>query len=150
MVSKGWRGVWVATIFVALLMNVANVGAQDVSDLKSKADQGDASAQVHLGLLYSNGQGVPQDYAEALKWYRKSAEQGDAAGQAMLGWMYNKGKGIPIDYVEAYAWMNVAAARGGKLLAEDRDACGAHLTPAQLAEAQALAGKYFELYQPKE
>ena len=39
------------------------------------AEQGDAVAQHNLGVLYRNGQGVPQDYAEALKWYRQAAEQ---------------------------------------------------------------------------
>jgi hypothetical protein len=33
------------------------------------------------------GLGVPRDYAEALRWYRKSAEQGEANGQKNLGYM---------------------------------------------------------------
>ena len=41
------------------------------------AEQGNAKAQFNLGLMYNNGQGVPQDYKEAVKWYRLSAEQGD-------------------------------------------------------------------------
>ena len=39
------------------------------------AVQGAAAAQFDLGLMYENGQGVPQDYAEAVKWYRLAAEQ---------------------------------------------------------------------------
>ena len=39
--------------------------------------QGAASAQYNLGFMYLNGQGVPQNYAEAAKWYRKAAVQGD-------------------------------------------------------------------------
>ncbi|MGA2404846.1 MAG: hypothetical protein ABSG91_24605, partial [Syntrophobacteraceae bacterium] len=31
-------------------------------------------------------QGVPQDDAEAVKWYRKAAEQGDDRAQFELGW----------------------------------------------------------------
>ena len=49
------------------------------------ADDGDASAQVVLGLMYKRGQGVPQDYAAAVRWYRLAAEQGDASAQADLG-----------------------------------------------------------------
>ena len=45
-----------------------------------------------------NGQGVPQDYAEAVTWYRKAAEQGDADAQYNLGVMYAKGQGVPQDY----------------------------------------------------
>jgi len=37
------------------------------------ADQGVASAQYNLGVMYANGQGVPQDYAAAVSWYRKAA-----------------------------------------------------------------------------
>ena len=40
------------------------------------AEQGYASAQYNLGQMYRNGQGVPQDDAEAVKWYRLAAEQG--------------------------------------------------------------------------
>ena len=40
------------------------------------AEQGDANAQFNVGLMYGNGQGVIQDYAEAVKWYRLAAEQG--------------------------------------------------------------------------
>ena len=39
---------------------------------RKSAEQGYADAQCVLGFLYINGQqGVPQDYAEALKWLRK-------------------------------------------------------------------------------
>ena len=49
------------------------------------AEQGHAGAQCFLGVLYANGQGVPQDYQEAGQWYRRAAEQGDAAAQFHLG-----------------------------------------------------------------
>ena len=52
------------------------------------ADQGDAFAQYDLGVMYANGQGVPQDYAQAVAWYRKAADQGNAAAQTNLGVMY--------------------------------------------------------------
>lgn len=35
-----------------------------------------AEAQFNLGLCYANGDGMLQDKAEAVKWYRKAAEQG--------------------------------------------------------------------------
>ncbi len=40
------------------------------------ANGGDASAGYNLGVMYDHGQGVPQDYAEAVKWYRLAAERG--------------------------------------------------------------------------
>ena len=33
--------------------------------------------QNNLGHMYQNGKGVPQDHAEAFKWYRLAADQGD-------------------------------------------------------------------------
>lgn len=41
------------------------------------ADQGNSLGAVQPWFFYSNGLGVKQDYAEAVKWYRKSAEQGN-------------------------------------------------------------------------
>ena len=41
-----------------------------LEDLRSCAEQGDAGAQVSLGSRYSNGTGVPEDDAEAVRWYR--------------------------------------------------------------------------------
>jgi TPR repeat protein len=38
--------------------------------IRPLADKGNADAQYNLGVLYEKGQGVPQDYAEAMKWYR--------------------------------------------------------------------------------
>ena len=57
------------------------------------AEQGHANAQVFLGLMYADGDGVPQDDAEAVAWYRKAAEQEFAAAQNNLGWMYATGAG---------------------------------------------------------
>ena len=45
--------------------------------------------------MYAKGQGVPQDYAEAVKWYRLAAEQGFAMAQDNLGLMYKNGQGVP-------------------------------------------------------
>ncbi len=45
--------------------------------LRPLAEQGEAQAQNNLGAMYAKGQGVPQDYAAAIVWYRKAAEQGD-------------------------------------------------------------------------
>ena len=62
--------------------------------------------------MYYHGAGVPQDYAEAVKWYRKAGEQGYAGAQYNLGFMYAKGKGVPQDYAEAGKWYRKAAAQG--------------------------------------
>ena len=43
---------------------------------KPLAEQGNARAQVNLGLMYQKGDGVPQNYKTAVKWYRLAGEQG--------------------------------------------------------------------------
>ena len=62
--------------------------------------------------MYHKGKGVPQDDAEAVKWYRKAAEQGNADAQNWLGWMYQNGKGVPPDDAEAVEWYRKAAEQG--------------------------------------
>ncbi|WP_202816285.1 tetratricopeptide repeat protein [Immundisolibacter cernigliae] len=55
---------------------------------------------------------MPQDYVQAVKWYRLAAEQGRAAAQRTLGFMYDKGQGVPQDYVQAVKWYRLAAEQG--------------------------------------
>ena len=60
---------------------------------RKAAEQGYADAQYNLGILYANGQGVTQDYAEAARWYRKAADQGDAIAQINLDDLARKAQG---------------------------------------------------------
>jgi TPR repeat protein len=76
------------------------------------AEQGDASAQFNLGVMYYKGEGVLQDYKESVKWYRKAAEQGNADAQFNLGVMYYVGEGVPQDSKEAAMWYRKAAEQG--------------------------------------
>jgi TPR repeat protein len=88
---------FIRTLLVVLAVAVGTVAADDLETLRKKAEAGNAFAQYGLGLKYAVGEGVPQDYAEAVKWYRKAAEQGDAYAQNNLGLMYEYGKGVPKD-----------------------------------------------------
>jgi len=76
------------------------------------ARQGDANAQYSLGNMYRNGQGVPQDYAESVRWFREAAGQGDAKAQNGLAYMYDTGKGVSQDHAEAVRWYRKAADQG--------------------------------------
>jgi TPR repeat protein len=86
--------------------------------------------------MYDAGWGVPQDYAEAVKWYRLAADPGDANAQFNLGAMYAEGHGAPKDDVLAYMWRNLAAAQSDKEAGKMRDDLSTHMTPEQIAEAQ--------------
>ena len=109
---------------------------------RSLANQGSAVAQWILGIMYANGQGVPQDYAAAASWYRKAAEQGQAGAQNNLGKMYATGQGVPQDYVLAHMWWNLAADQGDAVAFKKRDNVATKMTPAQIAEAQKLAREW--------
>ena len=79
------------------------------------AEQGFASAQHNLGVMYEKGQGVPQDDKTALKWYSLAAEQGFANAQYNLGLMYANGEGVPEDDAEAVRWYRLKAGEMGLL-----------------------------------
>ena len=66
----------------------------EIAALSVKANAGDADAQYNLGASYYIGQGVPQDDAQAMAWFRKAAEQGHPDGQYNLGRLYSRGGGV--------------------------------------------------------
>ena len=66
--------------------------ATALREWKPLAEQGNARAQFYLGVMYGNGQGVPQDYKTAVKWYRLAAEQGDADAQTSLDIILRRGE----------------------------------------------------------
>ena len=82
--------------------------ATALHEMQILAEQGDAAAQYNLGIMYDNGQGVPEDDVEAVKWYTLAAKQGYASAQYNLGLMYRYGEGVPQDYAEAVKWYTLA------------------------------------------
>ena len=83
-----------------------------IRNLRARARRGEAKAQFDLGVCYHFGQGVPQDDAEAVTWYRKAAERRYAKAQYNLGVCCDLGRGVPQDYVEAVGWYGKAARQG--------------------------------------
>ncbi len=86
--------------------------ATALEELRPLAERGDDRAQYFLGSMYADGEGIPQDSAEAVKWYHLAAEQGDAGAQFSLGGLYFYGAGVPRDLAEAVKWYRRAAERG--------------------------------------
>ena len=76
------------------------------------AEQGNTTMQWIVGYMYDEGDGLPQDDAAAVRWYRRAAEQGHEAAQFNLGCMYAEGQGVPQDDVEAAYWYRQAAEQG--------------------------------------
>ena len=84
----------------------------EVFRLYVSARQGYAVSQLELGYGYYWGEGVAQDYAEAVSWFRKAAEQGNAEAQFNLGACYESGQGVAQDYAAAASWFRRAAEQG--------------------------------------
>ena len=116
--------------------------ATALKEFRPLAERGDARAQFRLGVMYTMGQGVPQDDKEAARWYRLAATQGYAAAQYNLGVMYFMGIGVPRDVVRAHLWYSLAAAPGHENARRARDIVAKKMTPAQITEAQRLARKW--------
>jgi len=97
----------------ALLMLVACADrAKPLDEKRKKSESGDAAARYNLGLMYAEGEGVPKDYTEAVKWFRLAADQGDVDGQYNVGYAYANGYGVPKDEAEAVKWFRLVAEKG--------------------------------------
>jgi tetratricopeptide (TPR) repeat protein len=81
----------------------------DEKRLLTKAQLGDADAQMWLGAAYEQGWFGKSNFTEALKWFRKSAEQGNPDAQNSLGQMYEDGEGVIQNYSLAAKWYRKAA-----------------------------------------
>ena len=73
---------------------------------------GHPDAQFGLGIMYSLGQGVPQDHGTAVAWLHLAAMQGNSGAQLSVGHSYENGLGVAQDYAAAHRWYVVAAEQG--------------------------------------
>jgi len=131
-------------LILTALLAFQGAAASEFDEMKALADQGNAEAQFNLALMYDIGEGVPENYAEAFKWYRKAADQGLALAQSNLGLMYGTGKGVPENSIRAYVWWSMAKTQGNANAATNIDILKSDMTPQQIADGQALAAKCYE------
>jgi hypothetical protein len=86
--------------------------AKALQVFRPPAEKGQGLAEYILGLMYTNAQGVSENYPEGLKWLQKAGEQGEAKAQFAVGVAYFKGLGVQKDYGEALKWYRRAADQG--------------------------------------
>ena len=79
-------------LILTALLAYQGAAASELDDMKALADTGMAEAQYFLGIKYDTGEGVPENDAEAVKWYRKAADQGYVNAQYNLALIYDFGK----------------------------------------------------------
>jgi hypothetical protein len=113
---KFWRTVAAliacAGVVALLLVWLHNRQATQWSATRTRAERGDAKAQSDLASTYYYGTGIPQDYAEALRWYKMAADQGEPSAEDALAYVYFTGRGVSQDYAEALRWYKRAAEHG--------------------------------------
>jgi len=78
----------------------------------ARATQGDAEAQLQIGMRYAAGDGVVQNDKEAALWFAKAAKQGLAEAQYQYGLVLLQGRGVVQDYKAAFNWIEKPAQRG--------------------------------------
>ncbi|HHE07557.1 MAG TPA: sel1 repeat family protein, partial [Chlorobaculum parvum] len=76
------------------------------------------AAEDNIGVMYEHGQGVEQDYAEAMKRYRISAAKGNGEAELNIGNFYQHGLGVKLDLNEAIKWYRSAVSNGNEEAAQ--------------------------------
>ena len=82
--------------------------------LRQAAERGDPSAQYHLGKLLLQGNEIPKDAKDAVRWLMESAEQGNQYAQYALGKIYLLGKDSSKDFGTARMWFQRSADQGNQ------------------------------------
>lgn len=89
--------------------------ADDMPDLKTLADSGDAASCYRLATDYQNGvNGVSKNLTSAYTYMKKAAEAGYVKAYRPLAEMYHGGRGVEKDRGSAEYWYRQAAAHGDK------------------------------------
>lgn len=101
-----------ATYWYKVLQTASQRPPAAATAIRTPAEEGNADAQYNLGVIYERGQGIPQNYTQAVYWYQKAAEQGHEAAENNLAGMYLDGRGLPQDYTQAVNWYRKAADQG--------------------------------------
>jgi hypothetical protein len=109
---KAWDSVLTATRQELILAIQEAVQGTDVNRILNRANAGDSSAQYEMALRYADGEGVPQNYRDAMAWFAKAAANGNDKAQLKLGLGYIKGIGVPPDERKAVVWFKRAANHG--------------------------------------
>jgi putative methionine-R-sulfoxide reductase with GAF domain len=120
--------------------------ASKLAALQRLAAAGDPAAQFDIGMRYSTGDQVPQDYGQAVRWFSLAAERGNVAAQAMLGDCYWAGRGVPADPTRAYFWSLLAQAGGDEASKARVALLASRLSAGQIAMGQKEAHMWMTLH----
>ena len=113
--------------------------AAAVAKWRGVAQSGNREAQSLVGIMYFQGQGVPQDYPQAIKWLHMAAAQGEPKAMFKLGSMYAYGQGFTRDHQRAVMWFYMAAEGGNPKAAKEMAKSATEISDSDLAAAKRMA-----------
>jgi putative methionine-R-sulfoxide reductase with GAF domain len=119
----------------------------NLESMRKLAEQGDPVAQFSMGSHYATGEDVPQDYAEAVRWFSLAAEQGHVVSQATLGAYYWAGRGVAQDPAKAYFWSVLAQAGGDEASKYRVSVLASRMPRAQIVAVQQQANDWIKEHQ---
>lgn len=131
---------------LTMLFLASTAIADTVSELKQKAEEGDATSQNNLAARYLAGNGVEKDYKLAFKWFEKASNQGLSAAQGNLARMYEKGMGVPKDIVKQHMWLSLSASNGAAMAKYTAKKIAREMTPEQLEESKRMVAEWEKEY----
>jgi TPR repeat protein/putative methionine-R-sulfoxide reductase with GAF domain len=147
---KGISNLGISQSQSGLLDNTADVSrpptiqthANDLASIRQMAEEGDPAAQFALGAKFAIGEGVPQNYSDAARWFGSAAEQGHTTAQTILASYYAMGRGVRKDLSKAYFWSVLAQAGGEPSSRYRLSILSSRMTPSQVLAAQQQANDW--------
>ena len=98
---------------MALVLSFGFANAQNIQQIREKANKGDAYSLYLMGYSYANGvNGVTQDLPQARSWFKRSADSGYGAAAYYMGCYYFYGEGVSKNVDEALRWFTKASELG--------------------------------------
>ena len=137
-----------------LTENMLLAETDQLTDLQSRAESGDARSQYELGLRCETGEGAPRDPAAAARWFLQAASSGLAEAQLKAGLLSHRrglgrSNGGPNEaMIEAYKWFKLAATHGGQNAKDRRDWAALQMKRAEVAEGNRRAEDFLAAHPP--
>ena len=110
-VKEGDTGVY---YFLGLAYEHKKKYMEALSWYKKGAYEMDSGCMLQIGYLYDDDGGLPVNYQESVRWYRKAVDNDSDEGLYCLAWMYYYGHGVAEDEDKCYELMRQAADMGNE------------------------------------
>jgi TonB family protein len=111
------------------------------TDLREKAQAGNAKAQLDLANFFLKHRDIPENERLGLSYLEKAANQGFPPAQSRMG-EYITEKSGPADYAKAYMWYTLAHRGGDKHGDKSLKKLIPKMTPEQIQQGQTLADNW--------